>query len=74
YKVADLLGPQAGPTPDFAPLIKVIKATVDPTSWDEVGGPGSIQAFSDNQSIVVLQNPATHEKIKELLADLQPAP
>ncbi|MEX0710936.1 MAG: hypothetical protein WD278_01215 [Pirellulales bacterium] len=76
YKVADLLDPDAGPTPDFAPLIQLIKNTVHPADWADVGGPGQIQAFSDNQSIVVLQNPATHEKIKELLADLhrKPAP
>ncbi|MEX2120396.1 MAG: hypothetical protein WD847_12440 [Pirellulales bacterium] len=76
YHVVDLLDAQAGPTPDFAPLIKVIQDTVDPTSWDGVGGPGRIQAFSDNQSIVVYQNAANHEKIEKLLADLhrQPGP
>jgi hypothetical protein len=30
---------------DFDPLIELITTTISPTSWDEVGGPGSIDGF-----------------------------
>jgi hypothetical protein len=30
---------------DFDPLIELITATIAPTTWDEVGGPGSIDGF-----------------------------
>jgi hypothetical protein len=30
---------------DFEPLIELITTTIAPTSWDEVGGPGSIDGF-----------------------------
>jgi len=30
---------------DFDPLIELITTTIAPTSWDEVGGPGSIDGF-----------------------------
>jgi len=34
-----------GAQPDFDALIDLITSTVKPTSWDGVGGPGSISAF-----------------------------
>lgn len=34
-----------GPQPDFEQLIDLIKSTVAPTSWDDVGGPGAIASF-----------------------------
>jgi hypothetical protein len=33
------------PAPDFDSLIDLITATIEPESWDEVGGPGSIEQF-----------------------------
>ena len=30
---------------DFQSLIELITSTVQPTTWDEVGGPGSIKEF-----------------------------
>jgi hypothetical protein len=34
-----------GVEPDFESLIELITSTVRPTTWDEVGGPGSIKEF-----------------------------
>jgi len=34
-----------GVEPDFESLIDLITSTIEPTSWDEVGGPGAIQEF-----------------------------
>ena len=47
YEVADLVTtgePGEGP-PNFDQLIDVIKSCVRPTTWDDVGGPGSIATF-----------------------------
>jgi hypothetical protein len=33
------------PQPDFDTLIELITSTIAPESWDEVGGPGSIEEF-----------------------------
>ncbi|QGJ69029.1 Hypothetical protein PBC10988_6940 [Planctomycetales bacterium 10988] len=35
-----------GAEPDFDSLIDLITSTVSPATWDEVGGPGSIQPFA----------------------------
>ena len=34
-----------GPVADFDSLIELITSTIEPESWDEVGGPGSIDGF-----------------------------
>jgi hypothetical protein len=34
-----------GAQADFDPLIELITTTISPTSWDDVGGPGSIDGF-----------------------------
>ncbi len=33
------------PAPDFDSLIDLITSTIEPQSWDEVGGPGTIEPF-----------------------------
>lgn len=56
---------------DFDSLIDLITATVEPTSWDLVGGPGSIAPFETNLSIVVSQTQDVHEQIVDLLEQLR---
>jgi hypothetical protein len=38
-------GQGGGDVADFSSLMDLIKSTVTPTSWDDVGGPGSISPF-----------------------------
>ncbi len=40
---------------DFDSLIDLITATVRLTTWEEVGGPGTVEAFPGNLSLVVSQ-------------------
>ena len=40
---------------DFDSLIELITTTIDPDSWDDVGGPGSIAEFATNLSLVISQ-------------------
>ena len=75
YPVGDLLaGPRrlAGGN-NFQQLINMISSTVGPTTWDEVGGPGSIQEFTNSRSLVVSQTDEMHEQIGELLTALRQA-
>lgn len=69
YPVGDLLPlPKDGEYCHRA-FIDMIVTKASPTSWDEVGGPGSISGFRD--SVVVLQTEEAHRHIQELLDGLR---
>ena len=74
YPVADLVLPE-GASPDteadFDSLIDLITSTIKPTSWDGVGGPGSVTPFENRMSIVLSQTQDVHEEIEDLLAQLR---
>ncbi|QDT50515.1 Methicillin resistance mecR1 protein [Symmachiella dynata] len=57
--------------PDFAALIDLIKTTVRPDSWQEVGGAGTIQTFENTLSLVIRQSAEIHQGIAELLTQLR---
>lgn len=54
-----------------AQLMSLIKNTVAKDSWEDVGGPGTMQYFSLGQALVVQQNTDTHEEIAALLSALR---
>jgi general secretion pathway protein D len=56
---------------DFDTLIELITSTIAPQSWDTVGGPGSIEGFPTNLSLVVSQTQDVHEEIADLLDQLR---
>jgi general secretion pathway protein D len=60
-----------GAQADFDALIELITSTIKPTTWDSVGGPGSIAPFETNLSIVVSQTQDVHEEIVDLLEQLR---
>ena len=60
-----------GAQADFDSLIDLITSTVQPTTWDDVGGPGSIAQFETNLSLVVSQTQEVHEEIVDLLEQLR---
>ena len=65
-------GPMGGAAnADFDSLIDLITTTVQPTSWDTVGGPGSIAPFATNLSLVISQTQEVHEEIVDLLEQLR---
>jgi len=64
-------GMGGGVMADFDSLIDLITSTVRPTTWDSVGGPGSIAPFETNLSIVVSQTQEVHEEIVDLLEQLR---
>ncbi len=56
---------------DFDSLIDLITSTVAPTTWDTVGGPGSIMPFETNLSLVISQTQEVHDEIADLLDQLR---
>ncbi|MEX0867540.1 MAG: hypothetical protein WD030_09290, partial [Pirellulales bacterium] len=56
---------------DFDAIIQLMTSTVAPTTWAEVGGPGSIEAFEGNLSLVISQTQEVHERISDLLEQLR---
>jgi len=73
YPVGDLVLPEGASEdgPDFDSLIELITSTVKPTTWDGVGGPGSIVPFETNLSITVSQTQEMQEEIENTLAKLR---
>ncbi len=78
YPVADLL---ATPRPrrdaggqekvDFNPCEKLIRTTVEPTSWEGAGGNGKIEHDPKNLSLAIRQTQPVHEQIRNLLHELR---
>ncbi|MBN2476163.1 MAG: general secretion pathway protein GspD [Pirellulales bacterium] len=60
-----------GSQADFDSLIDLITSTIQPDTWDDVGGPGSIAPFETNLSLVVSQTQDVHEEIVDLLEQLR---
>jgi len=52
-------------------ILQAVTNAVEPSSWTEVGGTGSISYVPEFEGIVVSQTQATHDKIDALLADLR---
>ncbi len=76
YDVSDLLCRGDGSDaqePDFVRLIDVIKTSVRPVSWNDVGGLGTIAPFggAGSAAIVVSQTEEVCEQIELLLSDLR---
>ncbi|MFL5342468.1 MAG: hypothetical protein ACJ8F7_20170, partial [Gemmataceae bacterium] len=52
-------------------LIKLVTNTVQPQSWAEVGGSGTIDYFPIGMALVINQTPDIQEQVAELLASLR---
>ncbi|HUY91804.1 MAG TPA: hypothetical protein VMV10_23885 [Pirellulales bacterium] len=65
-EVAPAMNDRSAP-PD--PLAEIITETIEPTTWDVVGGPGSIAVFGP--WLIVAQSRPAQENIVQLLDDLR---
>jgi hypothetical protein len=75
YPIRDLAdaSPNAAPAVGFHPpgsIEELIATTVAPSTWDDVGGPGSMQVFGKNW-LIVTQTEEVHERIQSFLAQLR---
>jgi len=77
YPVTDLVAfPGAGGSQvvfDFDSLIDLITSALLPTSWDEVGGPGSIAPHESSCTLVFNQTRDVHEQVEALLSNIRAA-
>lgn len=78
YPVFDLVVRPSNAAPrgravDYQSLIEVLTSSIDPTSWDEVGGPGAIQEFTNAGALVISQTTEVHEQIASYLRALREA-
>jgi hypothetical protein len=69
YSVADLVVKPNGQQ-DFTPVIGIL-SSINPESWDAVGGRGCVSEIPASCSLVINQDLATHEQIKRRLAQLR---
>lgn len=67
YDVDDLVTIEGGL--DYDSLIETITSIVAPTTWDDVGGPGSVAPL--HRMLVISQTAEVHEQIASLLAELR---
>jgi hypothetical protein len=68
YPVADLIDAADGHDADL--LIKFVMQAVKPSSWQEHGGPASIDYFPVGKALVIKQTPAAQAQISALLKAL----
>jgi hypothetical protein len=76
YEVADLVAcrdEKGEPWDDYGTLMHFIMSHIEPTSWDEVGGPGAITGatLGTAKVIVVTQYSEIHDRIVDLLARIR---
>ncbi len=67
YPVGDLVNEV------YDPLVGVIAASVQPSSWNRVGGNASIEPMATCKSLVIAQTLSGHENVLELLRALRAA-
>jgi type II secretory pathway component GspD/PulD (secretin) len=53
-------------------LVQLIQQTVQPTSWVEAGGEGSITVY-ENKKLIIYQTREVHKRIEEMFAELRKA-
>lgn len=58
---------------DFDSLIRVITSTIGPDTWDEVGGPGSIDSLLPTPTLIISQTQDIQKEISELITKLRAA-
>jgi RNA polymerase sigma factor (sigma-70 family) len=71
YSVFDLAGPPEPEQKEATTLLRAITKTIDPPSWDEAGGQGSIEYVQAAGSIIVRQTAENHKQVQDLLEALR---
>lgn len=78
YAVADLITPIGHEPPLNATLerrarelAELLRAGVEPESWQRQGGQGAVEFYANNLSLVIRQSEANHERIEKWLEELR---
>ena len=56
---------------DYEPLVELVTTTIAPDTWDEVGGPGTVDVLDNAGAMVVSQTRDVHRDVEKLLATLR---
>ena len=78
YDVTDLVhwrDPNRADRFDFSRVMQLLETTIEPRSWQNLSGPGSIMEFDSDEYRVlcIRQTQPIHQKIQELLAAIRKA-
>jgi hypothetical protein len=68
YSVADLVADNEGA--DGNALRRVITSSIEPKTWNDMGGSGTIDYFPPKKALVINQTPDVQEQVVDLLAAL----
>src|SRR5262249_31647445 len=52
-------------------LLQILTSTIEPESWAQRGGAGTVEYFAPTMALVVSQTPEVHEKIAEMLKSMR---
>jgi len=68
-----------GPTPpryvaDIDSVLDLVTSTIEPTAWDQVGGPGSLTFFEPTLDFVISTTDEIHDEVDSLFARLRRVP
>lgn len=58
---------------DFLGLMNLITTTIQPDSWEDLSGPGSVMPYRTSGSLVIRQTWDVHREVLQLLRDLREA-
>jgi general secretion pathway protein D len=56
---------------DFDSLMQLIQTTIEPDSWEELGGSGTMMEYPQNLSLVISTTSDVHDQILDLLESLR---
>lgn len=71
YRVSEFVDQSPDDQAGFDELISLITTVVEPDSWQEVGGNGSVAANLPTKALVIRQTQDVHEQIQQLLSALR---
>lgn len=71
YRVAEFVEQSPDGQASFGELISLITTVVEPDSWQEVGGNGSVASNVRTGALVIRQTQDVHEQIQQLLSALR---
>ena len=70
-EVQETFGNGGGAQADFNSLMDLITTTIQPESWEDLNGAGSVMPYRSTLSLVIRQTQAVHEEIADLLGQLR---
>jgi hypothetical protein len=73
YKVQDLVAPdlKQGQAGRVAELIDWITQRIDPASWEQCGGPATMDFYPLSKRLIIKQRPKVHDDIAKALAEVR---